>query len=106
MAARTRSRVSIPTPGPSLRTADTVALDTPVWRATSEMVGRFPVIARSADEILPNQPERCKTGSAAEHTDPVSSCQVRLRDAAVPILGPPDSQRVRAHPFASAGISG
>src|ERR1700682_2984118 len=45
IAASTRSRVSVLTAALSLSTADTVALETPVWRATSIMVGRFPVIA-------------------------------------------------------------
>jgi hypothetical protein len=49
-----------------LSTAETVAFDTPVSRATSEMVGRFPVIAqergfvekpRSVDVERANRPE-------------------------------------------------
>src|SRR3954468_21611797 len=80
MAARTRSRVSMPTPALSLSTAETVALDTPVWRATSEIVGRLPVIRLSrcavpdARTVL-NRPEPVRV---AEHASGFGSCQVKL----------------------------
>src|SRR5690348_15167532 len=45
MAARTRSRVAPLTASESLRTAETVALDTPADWATSLIVGRLAVIA-------------------------------------------------------------
>src|SRR3954466_1709345 len=51
IAASTRPRVEAFTPAPSLRTAETVAFDTPACWATSVIVGRFVVIAaRTAGE--------------------------------------------------------
>src|SRR3954467_9562490 len=77
MAASTRSLVSLPTPALSLSTAETVALDTPVWRATSEMVGRFPVIVVSAGvSIFRTGLNAVKPVRAAEHGSPSSGCQV------------------------------
>src|SRR3954471_11372129 len=71
MAASTRSLVSLPTPALSLSTAETVALDTPVWRATSEMVGRFPVIVGSAGvSVFRTGLNGVKPVRAAEHGSP------------------------------------
>src|SRR3954467_4046263 len=82
MAARTRSRVSMPTPALSLSTAETVALDTPVWRATSEIVGRLPVIRLSVTRCaVPDARtvlNRLEPVRVAEHASRFGSCQVKL----------------------------
>src|SRR3982750_424625 len=81
MAASTRSLVSLPTAALSLSTAETVALDTPVWRATSEMVGRFPVIVGSAGvSISRTGLNAFKPVQAGEHRLPISDCQVGGED--------------------------
>src|SRR5690349_17671095 len=82
MAASTRPRVEAFTPAPSLRTADTVAFDTPAWWATSVIVGRLVVIATGLrGGRRPNGREPVRTGSKPQRRDDstgrANGCQAR-----------------------------